>query len=186
MALTELFPVAARGRRLGVAWPALLLAAALLSSVTFACVTPFVAFAVLAAATMTPPRALATVASVWLVNQALGFCALGYPLDGTTIAWGLAIGAAALAATAVAAAGLAPGRQWPLMARLAVSFAAAFAAYEAVLYGAALGLGGTENFTAAIVAKLAVSDLAWLIGISIVRHGLLRLGQAGTRHAVTT
>jgi hypothetical protein len=186
MALADLFPAAAgRERRIGVAWPALLLAAALLSSVTFACVTPFAAFAVLAAATMRPPRALAMVAAVWLVNQMLGFCALGYPFDGATLAWGAAIGVAALAGTAAAAV-LARTRGWPLAAKLAAAFAAAFILYEALLFVVALGLGGTGNFTPDIVAKLAVSDTAWLVGIAIVRHGLVRLTLSGGRHPVTT
>jgi hypothetical protein len=173
MALADLFPVAARERGIGLAWPALLLAAALLSSVTFACVTPFAAFAVLAAATLPLSRAVAMVAAVWLVNQALGFCALGYPFDGMTVAWGGLIGLAALAAT-VATAGIL-AREWPLAVRLVASFAAAFFVYEAVLFLAALGLGGAQNFTADIVAKLALSDLCWLVGIAIARHGLLRL-----------
>ncbi len=51
----------------------LLVAAGFLSSVTFECVTPFAAFAALAAATMPLPRALAMTAAIWLANQALGF-----------------------------------------------------------------------------------------------------------------
>jgi hypothetical protein len=187
MALADLFPVAAgRETRIGVAWPALLLAAALLSSVTFACVTPFAAFAVLAAATMPLPRALAMVAGVWLVNQVLGFCALGYPFDGIALVWGAAIGVAALAGTAAAAAILARTRGWPLAAGMAAAFAAAFIAYQALLFLAALGLGGTENFTVDIVAKLAVSDTGWLVGIAIVRYGLLRLILSDGRRPVTT
>lgn len=186
MALAELFPAPAQQRPIGIAWPALLLGAALLSSVTFACVTPFAAFAVLAAATMSLPRAVTTVAAVWLVNQALGFCALGYPLDGTTVAWGGAIGLAALAGTVASNRAMAATTEWPFAARLAAAFAAAFFLYEAVLFLAALGLGGTQNFSGDIVAKLALSDLCWLVGIAIVRHGLLRLNLFGGRRPLTT
>ncbi|HEX4112973.1 MAG TPA: hypothetical protein VH020_10595 [Stellaceae bacterium] len=187
MALAELFPVAARrGPGAAWAWLALLLVAAAVSSVTFACVTPFAAFAVLTAATLPLPRALGAMVAVWLVNQALGFCALGYPLDGSTLAWGGALGVAALAATLGSAAAIAmtPGL-WP---RLALGFVAAFGVYEGLLYLAALGLGGTENFSPAIVAKVALSDAAWLLGLVILRHLLSHLPSASrtNRHPVTT
>lgn len=173
MALTELF---GRETRTDWGWIALLLAAMLLSSFTFACVTPFAAFAALAAATMTLPRALAAMAAVWLLNQALGFLALGYPLDGLTIAWGIAIGVAALAATAAAGRALASAGRVGALAGLAAGFVAAFIVYEAVLVLASLALGDTQNFAPGIVARLALSDLGWLVGVAILRHFLRRLG----------
>ncbi|MGH6980373.1 MAG: hypothetical protein ACREFC_04125 [Stellaceae bacterium] len=171
MALTELF---ARETRTDWGWTALLAAGAVLSCVTFACVTPFAAFAVLAAATMTMPRALATMVAVWLINQALGFLALGYPLDAVTLAWGAAIGVAALAATIAAARAIAM-MQGETIARIIAGFVAAFVVYEAVLILASLVLGGIRNFAPDIVAKLALSDVCWFVGVAILRHGLLRL-----------
>ena len=38
------------------------------------------------------PAALLVVAAAWIVNQAIGFGALGYPVDADTMLWGLAIG----------------------------------------------------------------------------------------------
>jgi hypothetical protein len=185
MALADLFPTASGADDRGDwAWVTLLAAAALLSSVTFACVTPFAAFALLTAATLRLPRALAVMAALWLVNQALGFCALGYPLDAPTLAWGGAIGIAALAGTA--AAGMLLRLRNFGLARLAGAFAAAFIVYEAVLFLTALVLGGAENFSLGIVARLALSDAGWLIGVAILRHGLLRLVAAGGRRPVTT
>jgi hypothetical protein len=173
MALAELFPVAARHQgNPDRAWLALLLVAAAVSSVTFACVTPFSAFAALLAATLPLRRALGMMAAVWLVNQALGFCALGYPLDGITLAWGGAIGIAALAAVLAAAASVAAA---PERGRaLALGFVAAVAVYEGLLYLASLGLGGAANFTPDIVAKVALSDAAWLLALAILRHLLSR------------
>jgi hypothetical protein len=184
MAWQELFPTPMA--RIGggrAAWLVLLIAMALLSSFTFACVTPFAAFAVLTAATLPLPRALAIMVAVWLVNQALGFLALGYPLDPSTFAWGGVIGIAALAAT-VAAARIGV-RSWQ---HLVAGFAAAFLVYEALLYLAAFYLGGSENFSAGIVAKLALSDTCWLVGIAILRHGLMRFGanRLAGRRPVTT
>jgi hypothetical protein len=177
MALAELFPVAARHRRGRTGgWLALLLAAAAVSSVTFECVTPFAAFAVLLAATLPWRGALGIMVAVWLVNQALGFGALGYPLDGPTLAWGGAIGVAALAATLAASAGMAAAAD--LWSRLALSFVAAVAVYEGLLYVVALGWGGSGNFTPDIVAKVALSDAVWLLGLAILRHLLPRLPAA--------
>src|SRR5215813_10173122 len=72
-------------------------------SCALACATPFAAFAVIAAAMLSLRPALLVVMSAWLVNQAIGFGALHYPVDTNTVLWGLAIGAAALAATAMSA-----------------------------------------------------------------------------------
>src|SRR3954464_474640 len=81
---------------------ALLIVSCALASFAFACATPFAAFAVVAAAMLPLRPALLVVTVAWLVNQTIGFGALHYPIDGSTIAWGLVIGAAALVATAVA------------------------------------------------------------------------------------
>lgn len=188
MAFDDLFPLTAPRDRGYWTWPALLIAAALLSSVTFECVTPFSAFAVLVAATMSLPRALAMIVAIWLVNQVLGFLALGYPLDGTTFAWGGAIGVAALVATIGSATVIGMARAWPVWSRIAIGFAAAFIVYEAALLLATTVLGGAGNFTPDIVAKLALSDMCWLIGVAILRYGLLRLGavRQGGRRPVTT
>src|SRR5262249_7563131 len=105
MTLAEPFPrLVRRHRPIEWGWIALLIAAGFLSSVTFECVTPFAAFAALTAATMRWPGALAVTTAIWLANQALGFLAFGYPTDGSTFAWGGAIGVAALFATLAAAA----------------------------------------------------------------------------------
>jgi hypothetical protein len=71
-----------------------------LASFGFACATPLAAFAVVAADML--PQALLVMTAVWIVNQSIGFAALGYPLDASTLLWGFAIGVGALAATAEA------------------------------------------------------------------------------------
>src|ERR1700756_3340390 len=90
-----------------------------LASFALACATPFAAFAVVAAAMLPLRPALLVVAGAWLVNQGIGFGALHYPVDGGTMLWGLAIGIAALAATASSAAVLRaqpPGRTLQVLA----------------------------------------------------------------------
>src|SRR5271154_2430920 len=91
-------------QRLGaMLWPVLLAAAAVGGSLAFACITPFAAFAALAAATQKPRAALGTMALIWAANQAVGFAFLHYPFDLSTSLWGLAILAAALLAAGAAA-----------------------------------------------------------------------------------
>ena len=124
------------------------------------------------------PSAFLVVTAAWIVNQAIGFGALGYPHDPTTIFWGLAIGAASLAATAAAAFVLrASARRIELLA-LGAALLGAYAAYELVLFACRPLLGDAEAFTAAIVARLGLLNVAWLVGLIVVcqaTSGLNRL-----------
>ncbi|RXT45983.1 hypothetical protein [Bradyrhizobium betae] len=144
---------------------ALLTVACALASFTLACATPFAAFAVVAAAMLPLRQAALVVAGAWLVNQTIGFSVLHYPVDGSTIAWGFVIGAAALLATAVSCTVLRmlPQGRTPLM--LAITFVAAYAAYELALLAATPFLGGEGAFTAAIVARIGLTSAIWLAGL---------------------
>jgi hypothetical protein len=144
---------------------ALLTVACALASFAFACATPFAAFAVVAAAMLPLRPALLVVTGAWLVNQAIGFGALHYPVDGGTIAWGLVIGAGALVATAMASVmlGALPRMRTPLV--LAIALVAAYAAYELVLFAATPALGGEGAFTAVIVTRIGLTSAAWLAGL---------------------
>ncbi|SFH74888.1 hypothetical protein [Bradyrhizobium sp. cf659] len=144
---------------------ALLTVSCALASFALACATPFAAFAVVAAAMLPLRQALLVVTGAWLVNQSIGFGALHYPIDGSTIAWGFVIGAAALVATAASSAILRmlPQGRTPLM--LAITFVAAYAAYELVLLAATPVLGGEGAFTAAIVARIGLTSAVWLAGL---------------------
>ncbi|MBR0855935.1 hypothetical protein [Bradyrhizobium liaoningense] len=144
---------------------ALLTASCALASFALACATPFAAFAVLAAAMLPLRPALLVVTGAWLVNQTIGFGVLHYPVDGSTVAWGLVIGVAALLATVVSSAVLRtlPQGRTPLM--LAITLVAAYATYELVLLAAMPALGGEGAFTAAIVARIGLTSAAWLAGL---------------------
>ena len=136
-----------------------------LASFALACATPFAAFAVIAAATLSLRPALLVVTGAWLVNQTIGFGMLHYPVDASTIAWGFVIGAAALAATAAATVALRalPQMRWPLA--LGVALVCACGAYEIALFAATPFLGGAGAFTPAIVGRLGLLSFAWLIGL---------------------
>ena len=155
-------------------WPAVLAVAAIGGSWALACVTPFAAFAVILAESERRTTALFTVGLIWAANQVVGVMLLGYPLDVHSIGWGVAIGAAALLATAVAAAVARTGLQRGL--RLIVAFVAAFAIYEAALALVAATTGELEHFAPATVAQLAELDVAWLAALVVLREALALMG----------
>ena len=143
----------------------LLTAACALASFVLACATPFAAFAVVAAAMLPLRSALAVVAAAWIVNQAIGFGCLGYPIDTTTILWGFAIGTAALVATAASTFVLRRSRRTGNPVALGSAFIAAYATYELILLAATPILGGAGSFTLAIIGRLGIVSLLWLIGL---------------------
>ncbi len=164
---------------------ALLTASCALASLALACATPFAAFAVIASAMLPSRPAFLVVTGAWLVNQAIGFAALHYPIDSSTILWGLVIGAAALAATAASTTVLRalPQSRTPLV--LALAFVCAYGAYELVLFAATPFLGGAGSFTAAIITRLGLLNFGWLIGLVAVCE-IVRLVRAMRRgHAVS-
>ena len=154
----------------GPAWPMALAAATVAGTLLTACMTPFVALGVMAAATMPRGRAALTVGGVWLANQALGFTVLGYPHTPSTFAWGGALGVAGLAA--MLAASLLVGRGGVSALRLVTAFVAGFAVYEGLLFAFALAAGGLETFAPPIVARIAANEGVWLAGLAAV-HLLL-------------
>jgi hypothetical protein len=152
----------------------LLSAACGLASFAFACATPFAAFAAFAGAMLPLSSALPIVAAAWIVNQAIGFGVLGYPVELNTFLWGFAIGAAALIATAVSALVL---RLLPAIGRpveLALTLLAAYVAYEVVLFPFTPVLGGAGAFTITIVARIGLLNVSWMIGL-VLAYELLRL-----------
>ena len=144
---------------------ALLTLACALASFAFACATPFAAFAVIAAATLPLSSALLVILAAWIVNQGIGFGALHYSHDTNTILWGLAIGAAALAATLTASTVLRLVSRMSAVIGFSLGLLAAYVVYELVLFGATPALGGEGAFTPAIVARLGALNVYWLIGL---------------------
>jgi len=168
---------------------ALLTISCALASFALACATPFAAFAVAAAAMLPLRPALLVTTGAWLVNQAIGFGALHYPIDASTIAWGFVIGAAALAAAAASAALL---RVLPrnstllsLAITLAIALIGAYAACELVLFAATPFLGGEDAFTIAIIARLGSLNVAWLVGLVAACEIVRLLNPYRRRHAVS-
>lgn len=152
------------------AWTVVLAIATAVGTLATACMMPFVALATVTAATMSRPRAGATIGGAWALNQVIGFTLLGYPPTATAFGWGLALFAASLFAMLVAGRVLDP--PGPIGLRLAPAFLAAFATYELGLFGFASLVGGTETFTAPIVADILLNDAGWFAAL-LAAHALL-------------
>ena len=163
---------------------ALLTIACGLASFVFACATPFAAFAVVAAAALPSQSALLAVTAAWVVNQAIGFGVLHYPVDMNTILWGLVIGMAALAATVTSTIVLRMLRRNGTPVALGFALIGAYAAYELVLLAATPLLGGAGGFTTAIVGRLGVLSVLWLIGL-VAACEVFRLLTSRLRHQVS-
>jgi hypothetical protein len=146
----------------------LLIAACALASFAFACATPFAAFAVIAAEMLPLSSALFVIAEAWVANQIIGVGALHYPVDANTILWGVVIGAAALASTAAANAVLRRTQRTGTAVALGMALAAAYAAYDLVLFAATPWLGGAANFTITIVGRLGILNVLWLISLAAI------------------
>jgi len=164
---------------------ALLTVSCALASFALACATPFAAFAVVAAATLRR-QALLVVTGAWLVNQTIGFGALHYPIDASTVAWGFVIGAAALAATAVSSMVLRALPATRTSLALALTLVCAYGAYELVLFATTPVLGGAGAFTAAIVARLGGLNVLWLVGLVAACEIVRLLNPFGRGRAVST
>ncbi|MBB3910104.1 hypothetical protein [Sphingomonas desiccabilis] len=147
-----------------LSWLVAIDGAAVLGSFALACMTPFAALAAASALTLSRRAGVMAVLGAWLLNQIIGFGFLGYPTDPMTILRGVAIAVSALAGFGVAHA--VRGSAGTLsLARMVAAIAGAFVAYEVVTYLTAMVLGGTENFTPAIVWMLARNDAMWFTGL---------------------
>ncbi len=147
-------------------WLGLLIAASAGLTTVYTCITPFAAFAVIAAVTLSRRQAVSCTMVVWLANQAVGFGVLNYPRTAQAFAWGVAIGGAAVTATLAA--------QWPLgrlgslrsPIRTVVAFGAAFALYQLTLYTVAVCvLGGTGAFGPRIIGQVLLVNAVTLVGL---------------------
>lgn len=143
----------------------LLIAACASASLIFACATPFVAFAVIAAALLPLRQALMTALVVWLANQAIGFGILGYPRTFDAALAGLFILGAMVAATIVAERVFHALANLGRLATYPLALIAAFAVFEVLLYAVTPMTGGAETFALGIVGQIAFTNAVWLSGL---------------------
>ncbi len=153
-------------------WVALLTAASTATTLALACATPFPALAALAAVHMRRRDGVALMLLAWVASQGVGFFLLGYPRDGSTLAWGFALGTAAVGSALAGYAVVQALDYRSVAARLSLAYAAGFTAYKGIIVGWALVLGGLHTATAPdLLAEQFVRNGAILIGL----YGLYRL-----------
>lgn len=146
-------------------WLALLIASSIGFTFGFACAVPFAAFSAATALTLPKQDALILTVGVWLANQLTGFLLMSYPWDATTFAWGAALGITGLVSMLAArATALRLGHLHPLLC-CTMAFLGAFIVYEASCYVSALTLGGVEDFTLEIQARVFAINACALIGL---------------------
>jgi len=138
------------------------------TSLVFACAAPFAALAFVAVWVQPPRQAAVTVLLAWVVNQALGYGLLGYPVDASSILWGLAIGMAALLPLPVL---------WQMRVRLpqgaflALGFPAAFAVYQLGLFVISRSFAsGPGGFSLQVIGEVLQANL---IGLAALVAGQL-------------
>ncbi|MEG3166007.1 hypothetical protein U1701_15525 [Sphingomonas sp. PB2P19] len=159
--------------RASTTWILLLTIASTATTLVFACATPFPALAALAAVHMHRRDGVMLMIASWVASQAVGFCVLGYPRDASTLAWGAAIGLAAIAG--VLAAGAA-ARGTPAV-RLVLAYVAAFAGFKLAILVASLALGGVGTaLSVEIMTRQFVRNGAILIGLLALYHALRGAG----------
>lgn len=166
-------------------WIAVLVLAAIGTSLVFACATPFAALAALAAFSIDRRDAFVVTGITWLVNQAIGYGFLHYPHMWDTFAWGIAILAGAMIATAAASVTSRAVRPMGLLLTVLASFAAAFAAYEITLFATTAVLPSDSSaFSFAVVLYILKINVVAFCGLLILHYIGLRTGLARQRPIV--
>ncbi|CAA2139237.1 hypothetical protein [Hyphomicrobium sp. ghe19] len=166
-----------------VLWIALIAALSIGGSLAFACAAPLAAVAALAGTKMKSGEGVALVVVAWLANQVVGYGILAYPMTADSFAWGAAIGVASIVAfLGTRVVSIATGSS-PLV--LAGAFLAAFAAYEATLYGAGFVVGSSdEAFSAAVVERVLMINLASFAGLLLLHRAAVAISLIRSEDAV--
>jgi hypothetical protein len=146
-------------------WLILLLLSSLVFTLGFACAAPLAAFGTIAAVAFSRRDALILCGAVWLVNQIVGYTILGYPWSVTSVSWALVLGGATIIAS-LSSRWIYRRSQTPHLFRLIAAFIAAFAVFEVSLYAVAFfALGGVQDFTADIVARIFAINGGAFVGL---------------------
>ena len=152
--------------RIRAVWLGLLIAVSAALTTVYTCITPFAAFAVIAATTLSCRNAVVLTLALWLVNQAVGFSVLHYPWTASTFAWGIAIGGAAVLGTLAAYWTVRRFASSSSLTRSGVTFVSAFAFYELGLYAVAVSLlGGTGAFAPRIIGEVLLVNAVTLVDL---------------------
>ena len=149
------------------------------SSLVNFCTVPLAGFAAIAVLTLTQRQGLICLTVIWAVNQALGFGFRGYPLDISTVAWGIVMLGGVLLALLLGHAIhrgvnrrslVRPAR---LATLVATSLMTCFLVYELILWLASFQLGTDGGFTPSVLGSVLFTNSLWAMALSI----LYRVGE---------
>jgi hypothetical protein len=142
-----------------------MIATGIVMSFVLTCITPFPAIAAFAAKTVSRRLAIIALFGALVGNQVAGYALLGYPHTLTTYVWGPMIGVACLAALAAA---------WPIR-NLVAAFAAAFVAYEAVIFIFSAATNSLADFALAPFLTALEANLSGFVVLALLRAGFVGL-----------
>lgn len=156
-------------------WLAMLTAASLIFSYGLACAAPLAAFAAIGALTLPRRDAIVLIVAVWLTNQLAGFVLLDYPTTANSIAWGVALGVAALLGLFGAQIAVARMADHNPTAVWISTFLTAFVVYQVALFiPGVVALGDLANFAPAVVLEVFLVNAMAFAGLA----GFHRVGIA--------
>lgn len=168
---------AANGATASTLWIVVLTLASTVATLALACATPFTALAALAATQMRARDGAPLMLLAWAVSQIVGFGLHNYPRDASTIAWGVALGMAAVACVIAARQAVNRVGNRSMLIQMAVAYLVATIAFKAVILLWSFGLGGVETtLSPSINARQFVRNGAILIGLYALCRGLLAVG----------
>uniref|UniRef100_UPI0035CAA060 hypothetical protein n=1 Tax=uncultured Sphingomonas sp. TaxID=158754 RepID=UPI0035CAA060 len=158
-------------------WILLFTVASTLTTLVFACATPFPSLAALAAIHMNRRDGVLLMLAAWVVSQAVGFCFLGYPWDAATALTGFAIGTAAVTGVVIASLIDARLRNRATLLRLVVAYLAAFATFKLTIMGWAPIMGHADAaLSGTVLLRQFVRYAAVLIGLYALYRALTAAG----------
>lgn len=165
-------------RQAALLWIALFTIASTLTTLVFACATPFPSLAALAAVHLSRRDGVVLMLAAWGVSQVTGFCFLGYPWDGATALTGCAIGTAAVAGVLLAGMADARVRDQSTLLRLVVTYLVAFAGFKLAIVAWSPIMGHAD------VALSGTILLRQFVRYAAILAGLYALYRAATAAGV--
>lgn len=163
-------------------WIALLTAASTVTTIIFACATPFPSLAAIAAVYLGRRDGIALIVAAWAISQAIGFGLMGYPHDAGTYLTALALGMAAVAS--VLAARMVTGgkvARTPLL-MLPAAFIAAFVVFKATIFLCSPVIGHADvALSMPIMIRQFVRYAGILAILTLLYHVLTAVGVPAPR-----
>lgn len=153
-------------------WLGLLIVTSAALTALYTCITPFATFAAITATLLSNRQALSCMVIVWLANQVVGFSVLSYPWTAKTVAWGMAIGGAAVLGMLAAQWVVGHLESFRSPIPTVAGFLSAFMVYQVMLSAVAASLlGGTDAFAPRVIGQVLLINavtFAGLFGLSQV------------------